>query len=134
MTKSQTKVSLFQRIDFLAKRSTFAFSYHLDCLETILVHLMRRQIFSGKFHSIFYNICDLVVWRIIIKSSSRCRFWNRQKNRDGECLKEKLCQYFHTRGALDQNDSFLCTMKFVLSNIMPSSFYSLCSCRTVAKE
>ena len=90
------KVSLFQRIDFLAKGSTFAYSYHLDCLETILAHLTRRQSFSGKFHSIFYNICDLVVLRIIIKSSSRCRFWNRLRKIGMESVWKKSCANIFT--------------------------------------
>ena len=36
-------------------------SYHLGCLETILVHPTWRENFAGKLHSNFYNIWDLVV-------------------------------------------------------------------------
>ena len=37
-------------------------NYHLGYLETILVHPTRRQSFSGKSDSTFYNIWNLVIW------------------------------------------------------------------------
>ena len=140
---------------FLAKRSTFAcsmsyifgklhmsLSYHLGCLETILVHPTWRENFAGKLHSTFYNIWDLVV-SILHKECSfylkrvkhfrvPCSLGRRKQAEIGKSGYDQLrnitdntyilmkCLF-----VLQKNDHFLkglsvCLLPFILTSCLPS--------------
>ena len=60
-------------------------SYHLGYLETILVHLTRRQGFAGKTDLTFFNIWDLVMFFHLKLEQTK---GNPQKNKGNDINKD----------------------------------------------